>query len=117
MSIHQSFEGSFQVWSYAVGHGQLLLRRTKSAEHPARVDILLKNVTWMCMPVGFSNLEVREIDPSEVEAIVSVSENYRGGDQRMFSLLGSDSRGYVLAGAIAFHEDDLGYDDPSALLE
>lgn len=41
------FDRPFQVWAYAIGHRQLLLRSVKSDDHPKRVDVLFKEVEAM----------------------------------------------------------------------
>ncbi len=111
------FEGEFAVWSFTIGHGRLLLRRAKSKEHPTRVDILLKDVGWMCVPVNFTNVRIREVPREEIQDMLATSGAPKEDGRKVFALAGSNSRGYVLAAVIAFHEDDGEYNDPSALLE
>ena len=122
MSVHMSkeinFEGQFAVWSFTIGHGRLLLRRTKSEDHPTRVDILLKDVGWMSLPLNFTNIQIREETPSEeVREMLAVAGGPRETGRKVFLLFGSGWRGYVFAAVVAFCEDDGDYNDPSALIE
>jgi len=110
------FSGEFAVWSYVIGHGQLLLRRTKSNEHPTRVDILLKDVGWMCLPTTFTGLEIRVVPSEEIRGLLTEAGSPRERERKAFLLSGDGWKGHVLAGALAVHEDDGEYNDPSALL-
>lgn len=111
------FQGEFAVWSFTIGHGRLLFRRTKSDVHPTRVDILLTDVGWMCLPMTFMDVEVREVALDEIRSMLAVAGALREKGRKAFVLSGAEWTGYVLAGALAVHEDDGEYNDPSALLE
>jgi hypothetical protein len=117
MSTSVSFLGEFAIWSFTIGHGRLLLRRTKSKEHPTRVDILLKDVGWMCIPATFTDIQIREGRREDVEDMLLAAGSPREAGRKVFVLSGPAWRGYVLAAVVASREDDGEYDDPSALLE
>jgi len=110
-------EGSFALWSYTVGHGRLLLRRTKSSDRPTRVDVLFKDVGWLCMPAQFDGITISEADPGEVGPFLATAGSVRTADRTVFVIRGCDSRGYVLSGAVTWTEDAGEYGDPSSLLE
>jgi hypothetical protein len=111
------FDGPFAVWSYTVGHGRLLLRRTKSATHPTRVDVLFKNVGWVCLPMNFDGLQIKEAAPGEADLLMVGAGPVRMSDRKVFHVAGSSWKGYVAAGVVVWHEDDHEYDAPSLLLE
>jgi len=113
----KQFQGEFAVWSFTTGHGRLLLRRTKSDAHPTRVDILLTDVGWMCLPMTFTDLQLREVAIEEIRSMLGGAGALREKGRKAFVLSGASSTGYMLAGAFAVHEDDGEYNDPSALLE
>lgn len=113
----EGFEGNFAVWLYTIGHGCLLLRRTKSEEYPTRIDILLKDVGWMSIPMSFRNIQIREVPREEVQGVLAIAGSPREAGRRVFALSGAGWRGYVLAATVGFHEDYGEYNDPSVLLE
>lgn len=71
----------------------------------------------MCMPMNFTNLQIREVPREEVELMLAVAGSPRETGRSVFALSGTDSRGYVLAAAVAFHEDEGEYHEPSSLLD
>jgi hypothetical protein len=77
--------------------GQLLLRSTKSEEHPTRIDVLFQDVRSMSIPTTMDALHVTKLD------------------DRTFRLSGTDWNGAVDAGFMVVAEDDGGYADPSSL--
>jgi hypothetical protein len=103
--------GRVEWWSYTVSHGQLLLRRPKTPQHPRRVEIVFKDVVEAHMKDFFDNLIVLEIKPEEGGIDPSAV-----GRRKLFKLVGDNATGHVIAGAVAHVEDDLEYDDPSSLL-
>ena len=112
-----SFRGEFAIWSYTIGHGRLLLRRTKSSEYPSRVDILLKDVGWISMPTAFTDVVIREARLGEMEGVLVAAGSPRESGRKMFALSGSGWQGFVLAAVVTWHEDQGEYNDPSPLLE
>jgi hypothetical protein len=111
------FDGPFAVWAYTIGHGRLLLRRTKSAEHPTRVDVLFKDVGWMCFPTSLADVRIREAAPGEADNLLASAGPLRTSGRKLFAVSGSNWRGYVLAGVVVWKEDEGEYNDPSSLLE
>jgi hypothetical protein len=103
----------FQLWRYAVGHGQLLLRSTKTPSKPTRIDVLFKDVAALHLPASFDGLSISEA--SEVEqADLNLQVGSKGmRERKTYILSGSNFQGYVIAGAVASDEDEGEYDDPS----
>ena len=71
----------------------------------------------MCLPMTFTGLQVREVAIEEIRSMLGGAGALREKGRKAFVLSGASSTGYVLAGALAVHEDDGEYNDPSALLE
>lgn len=106
----------FQVWSYTVGHRQLLLRSTKSETDPTRCDVLFTNVARLDLPTLFDGLEIRDDAGKDAPPGANdLGANEPSG--RTVYLVRGERRylGYVVAGAVAWAEDDGEYDDPSSL--
>ena len=111
------YEGPFAVWSYTIGHGRLLLRRTKSAALPTRVDVLFKNVGWVVLPMNMEGLRIDEVPFEEGAQALTDAGPLRTKDRKLYRLSGTAWRGYVVAGVVVWNEDDREHNDPSPLLE
>jgi hypothetical protein len=46
----------FQMWLFTVGMTRLLLRSTKSEEHPTRIDVLFQGVQFIGLPTRLDGL-------------------------------------------------------------
>jgi hypothetical protein len=110
------FDGLFSIWSYAIGHGRLLLRRTKSATQCTRVDILFKDVGYVCLPTTFEYVCIEEAASREAERILIQTSSLRMKGRKVFQVSRQNWRGFVVAGVVVWHEDEREYDEPSALL-
>ena len=99
------FDRKFQVWQYSVSHGQLLLRSTKSQEHQTQVDILFKDVIMMQLPTLFRDLAIWEISTDEFNSLELSTGLYTTDGLRCFRLEGDNWQGVVVAGTIAWTED------------
>lgn len=113
-AVHVSFPRTFQLWSYTVSHGQLLLRSTKGDMHSSRVDVLFKNVAAVCLPTTCHNLTVEEVGSQQVPPVGLEPKLLKG--RKFFKVSCVGFSGYVIAGLLAWHEDNGEYHDPSALL-
>ena len=109
-----SFPRRFQMWAYTVGHGQLLLRSVKATDWPTRIDVLFKNVAAVHLPTIMDRLAVSEAtDTERAELRVQVGAASRLEGQRVFIVRGSGFTGYVVAGVMAWHEDEREYHETS----
>ena len=106
-----------QLWSYTVGHGQLLLRATKDRDHPTRVDVLFKGVAAMQLPSVMTSLVVRDAEPDERARILSSTSVEMPNERHCFVLEGPDFQGWVIAGVAVTVEDEGEYYEPSPLLD
>jgi hypothetical protein len=105
-NIIVSFSRRFQVWSYAVGHGQLLLRSTKDAQNPTQVDVLFKNVGLISIPTLFDGLTVIESSKQELESSGLTMGLLSAENKKCLKLEGDNWHGAITAGNIAWLEDD-----------
>jgi len=103
----------FQIWEYTVGHAQLLLRSPKTADLPTRIDVLFKNVGAIQLPTNLDSLRISEGIEGEGTGLALGTNAKITKDRKIFVVRGSDFVGYVIAGAMASHEDDGEYHDPS----
>ena len=112
-----SIRRRFQVWSYAVGHGLLLLRSTKNEEHDTQVDILFTNVSFMSLPTLCEHVHIVEV-PKEKLMNLPIQAGVLGiGDRNCYQVSGIDWSGYVVAGTVRSVENTAEYFDRSALIE
>jgi hypothetical protein len=107
------FDGMFQWWMYTVSHGHLLLRRTKTASMPTRVDLLFLNVKFIHLVTLLWNPIVYRVTSDSIPP--TVLANVPMGDYEVYLLHTTEFDGYIVAGNMVWHEDDLEYDDPSPL--
>jgi hypothetical protein len=84
----------FQMWLYAVSHGQLMLRSVKAEGEPRRVDILFKNVRSLNLPTTAEGLTISRIDDG-------------------FVMGGVNWTGHIEADACFVAEDEGEYFEPS----
>src|SRR5437870_2674387 len=109
-----SSERRFQIWKYTVGHSQLLLRSTKSAECPTRIDVFFKGVKEFHLPTSFTGLSITEASETDVLQLCSLRESLSSGkDVKVYKVQGADFLGYITALIAVCHEDEGEYDDPS----
>lgn len=104
---------TFQIWMYKVGHSQLLLRSPKEGVHSTRIDVLFKDVGAIHLPAICEGLRIEEATEVEKQQLGLEPGFLRRADRKMFLVVGSDFSGYVYAGAVLWHEDELEYDDIS----
>jgi hypothetical protein len=109
-TIH--FPRNFQLWRYAVGHGQLLLRSTKTPSQPTRIDVLFKNVAALHLPASFDGLSISEASEVEAAGLHLQIGSKEMRERKTFIVRSTCFQGYVIAGAVASHEDNGEYGDP-----
>jgi len=104
----------FQVWSYTVGHGQLLLRSTKTEECSTRIDVGFKNVVYVQLPMLININEIylgSLVDlPEDVRRLIDLK------DKSVYVIDIDGAKGVVAAGYGAWHEDEGEYNQPSTVL-
>jgi hypothetical protein len=111
-------ERRFQIWKYTVGHSQLLLRSTKSAECPTRIDVFFKGVKEFHLPSSFTGLSMTEASKADAGKLCNLRQSLSfSKDVKVFKIQGSDFVGYVAALIALCHEDEGEYDDPSFFAE
>lgn len=103
------FDRPFQVWMFAVGHRELLLRSTKSEKFSTRVDILFKGVEGMLIHPQIDSLVIERAPAEEGKQFGEMLGLSKPTDIYVLSrepLL-------VVAASVAFwHEDEGEYFDP-----
>jgi hypothetical protein len=105
---------SFQIWSYAVSHRELLLRSTKSEEYPTRIGVFFKGVEEFHLPTSFSGLLITERSFEEFSTFRGYKPSSETGyDWKAFQVQGDDFVGYVVALIALSHEDTGEYYEPS----
>jgi hypothetical protein len=105
------------MWLYAVGHGQLLLRSNKSSELPTRIDVLFKDVAALELPTLFDGLSITETTAEEAQSLNVQLGSWSDHGRKVFLLSGTNFVGYVIAGAVFWHEDEGSHYDESFFQE
>lgn len=108
-----SSERRFQLWSYTVIHGQLLLRSVKYGGYETRIDVLFKDVGFISLPAAFWGLRIAR---TNIEALRRVADMQFQFAETAFRVTTKNGDGYVAASSVAIHEDTGEFDEPSALL-
>jgi hypothetical protein len=104
---------TFQIWEYTVGHGQLLLRSPKADDMPKRIDVLFKNVAAIHLLTTLNSLTISEAnEEDQIDSQLQVGSQILM-DRKVFLVRSSEFVGYVIAGTVAWHEDEGEYYDPS----
>jgi len=109
-----SSERRFQLWSYVVSHRQLLLRSTKSADFPTRIEILFTDTSLMLIETRFEGLSIQELGFDTPDLPIDVSQIPPG--HKLFRLRTSGGFGYIAATGCTATEDEREYYDGSALI-
>src|SRR5262245_15798235 len=107
------FQRRFEMWLYAVGHGQLLLRSNRSDEVPTRIEVLFKNVAALELPTLFDGLSITEATSDEAQSLNIQLGSCPADRRKVFLLRGTNYLGYVVAGAVFWHEDQGNHYDES----
>jgi len=113
MTSAVSFSRRFLIWVYTVSHSELLLRSTKTSDLVTRIDVFFKNVAAIHLPTILDGLAVSEAtDIERVELHLQIDPSRLEG-RKVFVVRGSNFTGYVVAGVMAWHEDEQEYHEPS----
>ena len=105
----------FEVWSYSVSLGRLLLRSNKSDTFASRIDVLFQNVKAMSLATSLQGLVVTEATPAEA-ARLSERTGQVGDAETVFFVVRSGSyAGFVIAGMCMEFEDSGEFFEPSQL--
>lgn len=102
----------FQVWSYTVGMGCLLLRSPKSPSAETGVDVLFQNVKALKLPTRLEGMSVRSSGDEELRSIEDDAGFLADEKTRIFVVEGTNYTGYVVVAQEATGE----YSDRSALM-
>jgi hypothetical protein len=108
----------FQIWRALVSHSQLLLVSTKTAEHPTRLDVLFKSVAANKLLWSMQGLSIARADAAQAKLVgAECGPAFIHGELQIFLVKDTlGFNGWVIAGAVATHESDHEYDEPSVLL-
>lgn len=116
VSRHESQENfrserRFEIWDYTVSHSQLLLRSAKTNSEQTRIEVLFKGVKLMNLPTYLDGISVEKGSGDFPPQLTGIA---RDGDG-LYRVLTRAFEGYVVAGAMFVHADDLDFNEPSRL--
>jgi hypothetical protein len=107
----EKMDREFMVWAYVIGHGQLLLRSSKTSVLKTRIDVLFKDVAVLHLPKHLDGLTITEEKDEKAFPAQLTSKMLRS--RKVFVVRTSAFIGYVVAGAVFWHEDELEIEEPS----
>jgi hypothetical protein len=108
-------ERVFQLWSYTVSMGKLLLRSVKTESFATRVDILFQNVQALMLPTLLQGLTISTPDAVDIKRITTATGLFPDDERSFFIVNGSNYSGYVVAGVMTTCEDSGEHFEPSEL--
>ncbi len=100
-----AFERQFEVWGYWVSHSQMLLRSNKTDDAATRIDVFFANVAAFDLPTVFQGLTISEVSWRKAASLGVQLGSHTMTAQKLFAIRGADFSGYVVASAVAWHED------------
>ena len=113
-------ERGFGLWAHTGSHSQTLLRSTKDQPDGrgrtfgTRVDVLFEGVRAMKIRAAYADLVIRVATPAETTAIrAGWPGAYFHSSSRVFLLDSGGETDYVIASIVGWHEDTLGWEEPS----
>ncbi len=68
LHMYLQSDRAFQIWTYSVSHGQLLVRSPKSKKYPTNVDVSFFGVKLIDLSTGFIGLTIEDASPEEITA-------------------------------------------------
>jgi hypothetical protein len=107
-----SSDRQFKIWEYTGHHRQLLIRSLKSDIVQTRLDIVFMAVGFMALPPLLRGLRITECTTDPVD----LPELCLDWKEPWYRIDSAEGVGYVAAGSIYTHEDDLDNNDPSQLM-
>jgi hypothetical protein len=101
----------FHVETFRGGMNRLLLRSWASDAHPTRLEVLFMNAKYICIPMSFDGLTIRDstVELGPTDPIVVASTGLK-----VFEIASGETVGRIVAGSVAFAEDSGSPSDPSS---
>lgn len=96
----------FQVWSYTVSHGFLLIRSPASGAEKENIDIIFAGVEYMALPRHLGHITIDEPSQEEVTKLEKVIGKYLL-DRKIAVLVSGDNRHVVVFAQIKIETNSL----------
>ncbi|GAA1380910.1 hypothetical protein [Catellatospora chokoriensis] len=111
-----SFDRRFELWSYRVSHGVLLLRSNIRAGCATRIDLMFRGVTALKLRDEYKDLVVDLLSLDAARAELGHEMDAIQSGMFAFSIRSaSGASGYVVASSVYLSEDDMDYGEPSSI--
>ena len=104
----------FQLWRAGVGHQTLLLRATKTKEHPTRIDLVFKPVYGMKLIHSLNGIKVAAAPPDQAARICL--ELAMAANRQVFLVESGDFHGYIAANVAFITESEREYHEPNEVI-
>ena len=96
----------FQLWSYKVSHGQLLIRSAKSQTEAKNLDLIFRGVAFITLPGVLRGVRIVEPTLEEVERHQRIVGT-RYEPPTIYILVSEEKRHWVAAASFEIRENDL----------
>jgi hypothetical protein len=106
----------FRLFSYNAGHGLLLLRSGKTAQHSTRLDVLFQDVRAMEIRSWSDGIEIREIPSEQLVGFKSNPLEMVERGNQVYALKGRGWEGFIVGGIVSVAEDTSDFMAQSKLL-
>ncbi|MBL7854172.1 MAG: hypothetical protein JNL17_07230 [Cyclobacteriaceae bacterium] len=106
-------ERYFVLFDYFVGHGQLLIRSSKKDGHPANIDVIFFDTTFIQSFTMLRGLIISLIDKNAISSYPVVHEYLKLENSSLFELESGGEKFYVAASFVKVYENDLGFSETS----
>lgn len=87
----------FQLWSYSVSHGHLLIRSPKDEQNPLNLDLMFAGLEYLDAPRCLPGLQLGESTPEEV--VRAQDRLGRQVDKKHMFILVSNGRRFLAVAA------------------
>ena len=110
-----AFEGRFQIWTYDVSHGVLLLRRNRTDACKQRVDIRFNDVWSLQIAAWAESIRVEQLPWSKADLSIPLIPDSEKLGLRLFRITTQHWTGWIVAGCVSYHIDEGAIGDPSSI--
>ncbi len=110
---------TFQVWSYSVSHGQLLLRSPKDQVHQTRIDLLFSQTSSINLPMVVRGIDIKHVRVGVTRGEDGAASNPSSSavpNEIVFEIRCAEIVGQVRAVDFRHLEDTGEYHEPSQLM-
>ncbi len=97
MSIFSALDSKFQIIDFSATHSQLLIRSPKNRTRIHNIDIIIKGVINLTIPISFNGFDISILDDPQKVSLLSTTFNFsREYDNRIFQVQNKLNQNYFV---------------------